>query len=56
MNSYAVLQEPLVVSRAVASVQQATLTLTRTAAKAVKGSEECGRFMSFRESLRGFYV
>ena len=56
MNSYAVLQGPLVVLRAVASVQLATPTRARAAAKAVKDSEEYGLFMSFRQSLRGFYV
>jgi hypothetical protein len=56
MNSYAVLQGPLVVFRAVASVQQATPTLARAAAKAVKSSEEYGRFLSLRQSLRGVYV
>jgi hypothetical protein len=48
MNSYAVLQGQLVVLRAVASVRPATPTRARAAAKAVKDSEEYGRFMSFR--------
>jgi hypothetical protein len=56
MNSYAVLQGPPVVVRVVASVRQATPTLARTPAKAVTGFEEYGIFMSFRQSLRGFYV
>ena len=56
MNSYAVLQGPLVVLHAVASVRQATPTLARVAVIAVKDSEEYGLFMSFRQSLGGFYV
>lgn len=56
MNIYAVLQAPLVVLRAVASVQQATPTLARAAVIAVKSSEEYGLFMWFRQSLGGFYV
>jgi hypothetical protein len=56
MKSYAVPQGPLLVFRVVASVQQAAPTLARVAAKAVKDSEEYGIFMSFRQSLRRFYV
>ena len=56
MNSYAVLQGPPVVFRVVATVRQATPTLARAPAKAVKDFEDYGIFMSVRQSLRGVYV